>query len=270
MGATPVLLGEPQRTQWDLHFPFFGIPVRIHPFFWLIGFLLGPWEPRWGSSPVPGMLVWIVTFSIAIFFHELGHALAMRRYGFRPAITLYGMGGLTSYGPAQAYNPQGSETLRQIFISVAGPGAGFLLAAVVFGVVWIATRKPIDFDLGGRFGITIGDVPIKTASLNYFVYWLMSISIIWGIVNLLPVYPLDGGQIAREILLAADSHSGIRRSLLLSTFTAAAVAVVVLVRSVQAAHGKFDLRMIWVPALFGYLAYASYSTLQAYTDRRGW
>jgi Zn-dependent protease len=102
-----------------------------------------------------------------------------------------------------------------------------------------------------------------------FVFYLLFISIIWGIVNLLPVYPLDGGQISREIFLTANPRDGIRQSLLLSTFTAAAVGVIVLLRSVQAADGRFDLRMLWVPALFGYLAYASYATLQAYTGRRG-
>jgi stage IV sporulation protein FB len=270
MGATPVLLGEPQRTQWDLHFSLFGLPVRIHPFFWLVAFLLGPWKPLWGRSPVPGMLIWVAALTLSIFIHELGHALAMRWYGFRPAITLYGMGGLASYGPAEAHRARGSETVRQVLISLAGPGAGFLLAAVVFGAVWIATRELIGFDLGGSFGITIGYIPIKAAPLCYLVYWLMAVSLVWGAVNLLPVYPLDGGQIAREIWLAISPRGGIRASLLLSTFTAAAVAVIVLVRSVQAAGGEFDARMIWVPALFGYLAYASFATLQAYDDSRGW
>jgi hypothetical protein len=41
-GDRTVLLGEPGRTQVDLNFSLFGIPVRVHPFFWVIGVLLGP------------------------------------------------------------------------------------------------------------------------------------------------------------------------------------------------------------------------------------
>jgi Zn-dependent protease len=111
---------------------------------------------------------------------------------------------------------------------------------------------------------------VGSLHLDHFLWYVLFISIIWGIVNLLPVYPLDGGQIAREIFLTANPREGIRRSLLLSTVTGAAVAVIVLVRSIQAAGGRFDLRMLWVPAMFGYLAYASYAALQAYTNRRGW
>ena len=41
----------------------------------------------------------------------------------------------------------------------------------------------------------------------------------------MPIYPLDGGQIARELLLAARGRQGMRQSLLLSLWTAGALAV---------------------------------------------
>ena len=258
-----MLLGEPARTQGDLNFSFFGIPVRVHPFFWLIAVLLGPID-----TGLAEVLVRVTAFFLAILVHELGHAWAMRAYGFSPRITLYGLGGLTSYGQSQPYNSPASGPLPQILISAAGPGAGFALAALVYGLVTLATRRLIGFELGGTYGITITSIPIASFLGRFFVWYLLFISIIWGIVNLLPVYPLDGGQIAREILLVANPREGIRRSLLLSTFTAAAVAAIVLLRSVQAAGGRFQLGMLWVPLLFGYLAYASYRTLQAYTGRR--
>ena len=37
-----MFLQEPSRTEGDLNFRLFGIPVRIHPFFWVIMLLLGP------------------------------------------------------------------------------------------------------------------------------------------------------------------------------------------------------------------------------------
>jgi len=44
---------------------------------------------------------------------------------------------------------------------------------------------------------------------------LLFINVLWGIVNLLPVYPLDGGQIAREVLVAVNPRAGIQQSLML-------------------------------------------------------
>ena len=65
-----MLIGEPPRTPYDLNFSLLGIPVRIHPFFWLAGLLLGP---RQGGPPA--ILLWIAAVFLAILVHELGHAL---------------------------------------------------------------------------------------------------------------------------------------------------------------------------------------------------
>ena len=88
-----MLLGEPPRTPYDLNFSLFGIPVRVHPLFWLVTLLLGY---ELAAMP-PRCLTWIIAVFSAILVHEMGHALAMRAYGFQPWITLYGMGGLTAY-----------------------------------------------------------------------------------------------------------------------------------------------------------------------------
>ena len=68
------MLGEPPRTQWDLHFPLFGFPVRVHPFFWAVALLMG-----FRSSPrLIDLLLWVAAVFLAILVHELGHAIVMR------------------------------------------------------------------------------------------------------------------------------------------------------------------------------------------------
>ena len=49
---------------------------------------------------------------------------------------------------------------------------------------------------------------------------MLYVNIFWGLVNLLPVYPLDGGQIARELLELASPADGVRQSLWLSVIAA--------------------------------------------------
>lgn len=249
-----MLLGEPERTQWDLSFSLFGIPIRVHPFFWLVGLLLAA-----RSSSALDVLIWIAALFIAILIHELGHALVMRAYGFRPSITLYGLGGLTSYGSAGNWRSQGHGTVGQIAISAAGPGAGFFLAAVIVAGI-ILSGHEFRFEFGGPLGMRYGFEPVASPAFDDLLGSLLFISLIWGAVNLLPVYPLDGGQIAREIFLTANPREGIRQSLILSIFTAGVVAV----------YGLVRLHDWFIALFFGYLAYASYATLQAYTGRRPW
>ncbi|KKK56710.1 hypothetical protein LCGC14_3061790, partial [marine sediment metagenome] len=249
-GVKPVILGEPPRTQGDLNFSLLGFPVRVHPLFWLVTLMLGA-----RNNDVPGLLSWIAAVFISILLHELGHAVVMRAYGYRPWITLYGMGGLASYNPGDAYNSRGPTTLGQIAISLAGPGAGFLLAALIIAGMAVAGRISAFFPHGAGWPWVM---PYLIGS-ETFTYYLLYINIFWGLVNLLPVYPLDGGKVSQEIFLKFNSRDGIRQSLILSMITAGGLVA-------------FALRSHdWYIALFfAYLGYSSYTTLQAYSHGRRW
>jgi len=246
-----VLLGEPPRTQGDLHFRAFGIPVRIHPFFWIIAILLGLRSPE-----LLELLAWVIALFVAILVHELGHAFLMRRFGLSPWITLYGFGGLTTYNPSESYRARNILEWQNVAISAAGPAAGFLLAATVVGI-FVALRQPVQILFGPPYGIFIHVGQIGSPAFTMFINYLLFISIFWGIINLMPVYPLDGGQIARELLVRANPQTGIQKSLMLSTLTATALAVV----------GLIVWKSFLVCIFFGYMAYGSYTTLQAYNTR---
>jgi hypothetical protein len=56
------------------------------------------------------------------------------------------------------------------------------------------------------------------------VAFLLEVNVFWPLINLVPVPPLDGGQIVREGLLAADVHDAQRVSGLIGTAAGAAVA----------------------------------------------
>ncbi len=248
-----MLLGEPPRTQFDLNFSLFGIPVRVHPLFWLVTLLLGG-----NPGDAGAVLTWIVAVFIGILVHELGHAFAMRMYAFRPWIVLYGLGGETAYDLRAGYHTSGTGTLAQVLISFAGPLAGFLLAALL--VVGLAAAGYREVVVLTRHLDVALVVALPSPRLADFCDMLFRISVWWGIINLLPVYPLDGGQIAREILLKLSPGSGIRMSLILSMSVAVVLAVV----------GIALWQSWYIALLFGYLAYMSYATLQAYSDRRPW
>lgn len=244
-----MLIGEPPRTQYDLNFSLFGIPVRVDPWFWAITLMLG-----YRSGDAGAVLTWVIAVFLSILVHEMGHASVMRAYGFQPWITLYGMGGLASYDHGYSRS-KGSDTVGQILISLAGPGAGFLLAAVLVAGLIAAGHGD------GIVPTPVGPQVVGLANprIAALINDILFISVLWGMVNLLPIYPLDGGQIAREVLLRI-SRDGIRQSLLLSMFAAGAMAAV----------GLLVWQQMFVALMFGYFAYASYMTLQNYGNRSPW
>jgi len=253
-----VFLAEPPQTRYDLHLRVVGIPVRVHPLFWLVGVILGLRGAEGGSSEDAGihLLIWVGVLFVSILIHELGHALTMQRFGEAARVVLYMMGGLaipdsSPWGLGSGRKSRGPRD--QILISAAGPGAGFLFAGLIVGLVF-ASGGSIQFGLY-HYVLPIWDTrlpPSANVHLEELVNTLLWVNIFWGLVNLMPVYPLDGGQIAREIFTIKDPWNGVVRSLWLSVFSGGAVAIA----------GLVLLESIFMAILFGSLAFSSYQALQ--------
>jgi stage IV sporulation protein FB len=234
---------EPSRTPYDLNFHVLGIPVRVHPFFWVVALLFGM-----GGSPEPGsILIWVGVVFVSVLVHELGHALTARYFGCQPWITLYGFGGLASFRPTFP------GAAKHILILLAGPGAGFGLAALVMAAVHF-TGNAIRFF---NFEIGSGNY-IANERLYELTFYLLYVNIFWGIINLFPVFPLDGGQIARQVLVSLNPWQGMRQSLWLSVLTGALLA----------AFGLLSGQP-YLALFFGFLAFSSYQAVRGPT-RGGW
>jgi stage IV sporulation protein FB len=262
-----MLLGEPAPTQGDIHFRLFGVPVRVHPFFWLVALMMG--AGGFGGRQVDAVeaLIWVVVTFVSILVHEFGHATMQRAYGGHPWITLYGLGGLASC------NDCDRSPRSQIIISLAGPIAGFLLAAIVIFAMRLTghaigfnlSRNGIDFEslgleriLHGTFGpIAVYFEPVQSHVLNVVIWDALQVNILWGLINLMPIYPLDGGRVSRELFTLGNPRSGIIQSLQLSIGVTALLAAYFLL------HERY-----YTGAMFGYFAYANIQTLQAY--RNNW
>jgi Zn-dependent protease len=252
-----VILGEPQRTQFDLNFQLLGIPVRVSPFFWLMTLILGG---DLAGKPT-FLLLWIFVIFISILLHEFGHALAFRYFGIHSHVVLYHLGGLAVPGDDSSSFRTGRslDSRSHIIVSAAGPGVQLLLSAIIILLVQVAghaVRLPLPF-LEEWLPVHGGD-PIPVMSLQFLVHSLLYVNIMWALLNLMPIYPLDGGQIARELFLLYGGGEGIKHSLVLSVLTGAGLAIY----GLSSGH-------TFLAIMFGMLAYSSYTTLQAYTGRGG-
>ena len=245
-----LLFQVPPPTRYDLNFTVAGFPVRVHPLFWLIAVLLG-----YSSGNILQILIWIVVVFVSILVHELGHALAFRRYGLASEIVLHFAGGLTIpqstlWGSRWANVALGPN--QNIFISIAGPGAGFILAALVIAVVILSGGSIITTSLLGFIPFPrLAVLPFGGDLLSLFVTSLLGVNIFWGFINLLPVFPLDGGNVARNILLQVDPVDGVRKSLWVSVIAGALIALAAF----------FLLGSLYMAILFGFLAFQSYQSL---------
>ncbi len=245
-----LLFQPPPTTRYDLRFTIVGIPVRVHPLFWVMTLLFGA-----SSGDFIHLLIWVAAVFVSILVHELGHALAMRRFGLPSQIVLHLSGGLTVPEPASWGNSWANVSLQsnqEIFVSLAGPGAGFLLAALVMVGVVAAGGSIIMTALFGVIPLPTAVLPLGGKVANLLAMTLLWVNVFWGLINLIPVHPLDGGIVARHLLVKADPWDGVRKSLWISVIAGAVVAVA----------GLFLLGSIYIALLFGFLAFQSYQSLQ--------
>jgi stage IV sporulation protein FB len=225
-----------EPTPFDLRFTLLGIPVRVHPFFWLFSAMMG-----WSEDPRI-TAVWVACVFVSILVHEFGHALVLRAQGMDPEVVLHAFGGYASH-----HDYRRTSTWQRLVMLFAGPGAGFLLYALVLLLLKIpgvnAWLHPRQFSTVGQAGLSLAAV------------FLLQINLWWGLINLLPVFPLDGGQMARELLRAWNPWRGVEVSLYISLGVGALVAAWFFTQS--------NKNLSYSGILFASMAFESFQALQS-------
>lgn len=262
-----MFLSDPPPTPLDFEFDIFRIPVRVSGLFWVLPIFFGI-----QNQHLIYAVVWALVMFVGILVHELGHAFMMRRYGISPRIALIMMGGYATENQQDAWRSSGGlnslSGTPKVLVSAAGPVAGFCLAAVIVGLVvllggWVEFRLAYGFFPGWSVELVKGvqyfndfpfmaDMPTNTDMLHQLIYASLFVNIYWGIMNLMPVAPLDGGSIAREIMIQSDPVSGLRNSLWLGVFVGGGVAVL----------GVFLLKAYFLGIMFAFFAFESWQKIQ--------
>src|SRR5947209_5176043 len=236
------MLVEPGQTNFDLRFRLFGTPVRVHPFFWLFSAILG-WPVIKEPDGCLLLIIWVVCCFLSILLHEFGHVWMGAVLGSRDSyIVLYSFGGLAV----------GSRELphrwQRILVSLAGPGIQLALYGLIW--LWLRSLSPETFLRIPERGI-------------FLIGEMLNINLVWPLFNLLPVWPLDGGMVARDVSTAVSSRSGLQFSLGLSVVLASFMAVYAVIgqnrRYAVIPHLPTGL---WIAFLFGMLAIQSWQLLQ--------
>jgi len=240
---------DSQMGQWN--FSLWGVPVHVKLLFWFSVLIVG------GEQPGPKIVIWAAACFCSILLHELGHVFAFRMFGQRAEVTLHGWGGMAV--------PRGElrGTLPRFVVALAGPAAGFALAGLTLVVaVLIGAKTHIGFHMMlptlAVWPNVAGSAYRQPSAIYAYTVLndLLYINFYWGLVNLLPIYPLDGGQAARAAFEQYDRYRGRKKSLMLSAGLAGVVAIWGLTQ-----HNTYLF------ILFGLL---SVSSIQAFEAEREW
>ena len=201
-----------------LRFRVFGFPIGIHFSFLLLLVLF----IDSGLSGV-AMVLWAVAILLSVLLHELGHAATVRRFGGHvDGITIYALGGATVWRESG----RRLRPWKHFVVAAAGSGVGLfagmgLYLFVQAGGMGVVAREivytpwRIDFrraDLQGEYLVFV---------VGVFIW----VSVVWGLVNWLPVGGLDGSKMLRVVLIRILGPSGDLHSRIIGLIVGVAAAV---------------------------------------------
>lgn len=233
-----------------IDFKLFGIPIRIHWLFFLTGLLV--WQgfrgPDVGAASLPIALLVVLQ---AVLLHELGHALVGRAFGLEPQIDLMLLMGQTSWRSGRELSPG-----KSMLVSFAGP-----LVGIVLGGIALALALTLGDPQAFAKSLEAGETPtLRQWAVTTFVY----VNLVWSFYNLVPVLPLDGGNILASFLQLFSREHGQRwaryvslvflagllaLSIAIGAIFLAAFIVLFAFMNVQALRAERALRQAGVPVV---------------------
>ncbi len=207
-----------------LRFSLFGFPISVQWMFWVVTAMMGGGMKASGPQEFLALLLWVAAAFVSVLIHELGHAFLQRSFGARAQILLYAFGGLAI--PDRAF-PRGQD----ILVSLAGP--------VVQILCGLAVKQLLNYSTGDAWQVT-------TFLLSFY-----QVSVFWGIFNLVPIFPLDGGHVLRSLLGPGRE----KIAYLVGVACAAALGIYMLL----------VWQSIWNTVLFAMLAWQNFQRFQGET-----
>lgn len=178
--------------QGSIHlFRLFGIDVYLH-WAWFLAVLYFVNGARGYSSTLWSVLECLALFAI-VLIHEFGHQLACRQVGGKTHdIILWPLGGVAYVSPPQRPG-------AQLWSIAAGPLVNVALFPILTMVLFLTQSAGWEDTMRDTY---------------HFVTTLWFINAVLLAFNLLPIYPLDGGQILRSLLWFVFGRA---RSLMIAT-----------------------------------------------------
>lgn len=187
-------------------FKMFGVDVYLNATWFLVFLMFFTWSGMTFTLFLSELSTVLILFG-AILLHEFGHVLAARKYGVSTdKIVLHILGG------AAFINQKESEKLtpkQNMWVYFAGPLVNLIISAIALIIFVIYTIFLYNGDGSSIDGF-------QTAMCTLFIFN----SVIF-LFNLLPIFPMDGGGILRNLML----HFKIKNSVIISAYISMVLCV---------------------------------------------
>jgi len=174
-----------------------GSEIRIHLTFFLLLLWIGiaHFQQGGGAAATEGVLFIVAVFACVVL-HELGHAIAARRYGIKtPRITLLPIGGVAEL------EKMPEKPMEEVVVAIAGPLVNVAIAAVL--ILFLGAHPDM---------ATVSNIEDPQPG---FLARLAVVNIILVVFNMIPAFPMDGGRVLRALL--ATKYSRVRATEIAAT-----------------------------------------------------
>jgi Zn-dependent protease/CBS domain-containing protein len=161
-----------------------GIQIFVHwTFLILIGWIVYiNLKQGMGAVDIFWSVLFILTLFACVTFHELGHALAAKRYNIKTRnITLLPIGGLAQLESIP------EKPKEELVVALAGPMVNIVVALLLYPFVKLSPNEITEMDL-------------TRLSHHNFLFSLMIVNIWLAVFNMIPAFPMDGGRVFRALL----------------------------------------------------------------------
>lgn len=217
-------LPEPTQTSIDVRARVGGVPFRIQSYFWVAAALLGV---RYYMDPEAGSFgyfaFWMVAATVCVLLRALAQARVGRLFGMRGSIVLYGLGSQI----------QGVELIprwrQRLLVYASGSIVQLLIAA---GLIALTEVAPFPHSISPEWKSAIAtDLDI-----------LVKLNVVWGMLTLAPIWPLDGGRMAVDVGESLLGKKGRVLALILSLAATALLSTWVVFEMSRRLSDRFDPR----------------------------
>ena len=182
-----------------------GIGIYVHvTFLILVVWIAGVYFSHGGAAAAVGGLLFLAVLFGTVVLHELGHALAARRYGIPTRdITLLPIGGVARL------ERMPRDPRQELVVALAGPAVNVVLALIClaalvaivgvagFAKAFLSGIDELEFLAGREADAEFARIP--ALGIAFFSQWL-AVNVVLAVFNLLPAFPMDGGRVLRALL----------------------------------------------------------------------
>jgi Zn-dependent protease/CBS domain-containing protein len=172
-----------------------GIQIFVHwTFLILIGWIVYiNLKQGMGTVDIFWSVLFILTLFACVTFHELGHALAAKRYNIKTRnITLLPIGGLAQLESIP------EKPKEELVVALAGPLVNIMIAVFLYPFVKLSPN-------------VIEEMDLSRLSHHNFLFSLMVVNVWLAVFNMIPAFPMDGGRVFRALLsFKFDRHIATR------------------------------------------------------------